>query len=60
MEPVINNEGYLIMQDPLKSRALLYDYYRRMGVKIHNPWNGKEIDVDELMAKAFPERAKKK
>ena len=60
MEPILNNEGYLIMQDPLKSRALLCDYFRRMGRKIYSPWDGKEIDVDALMAEAFPERAKKK
>jgi hypothetical protein len=58
MEPVINDIGCQIMRDRLKSKALFYDYYRRMGVKIYSPWDGKEIDVDALLAKAFPESKK--
>ncbi|SFD48681.1 hypothetical protein SAMN05518672_102143 [Chitinophaga sp. CF118] len=59
MEPLLNEEGYRIMQDSLKSRALFYDYQRRLGYKLYSPCDGKEIDVDALMLKAFPERAKK-
>jgi hypothetical protein len=58
MEPEISDEGYKILQDPLKSRALLLDYYRRMGRKVYSGWTGKEIDVDALLAKAFPESKK--
>lgn len=59
MEPVINDIGCQIMQNSLKSRALLYDYHRRLGYKIYSSVDGSEVDVDAMMAEAFPERVKK-
>jgi len=55
MEPVINDIGCMIMQDRLKSRALFYSYQRSLGRKIYSQIDGSEIDVDALLAEAFPE-----
>jgi hypothetical protein len=61
MEPLLNDEGCRLMQDSLKRSAIFLDYIRRnTGQEIYDGWNGKEIDVDALIAEAFPERAKKK
>jgi hypothetical protein len=56
MEPVISNEGYEILQNPLKSQALMCYYLRSIG-RTPNYWDGKKVDVDALMAEAFPEGA---
>lgn len=37
MEPIVNFEGYTMMQDSQLCRSLLNDFYNRMGYEVYRP-----------------------